>query len=128
MAATRTVRIAVIDDDDSFRTATEWLIKAHGFTAAGYASAKSFLDEYSEQDIDCIISDINMPEMTGLELKQCLNNRNSRIPVVFVSAQTDPSLPARVAEHGAAALLQKPFHGQNLMDAVMLAIAGREEA
>ncbi|MCY1666610.1 response regulator transcription factor [Rhizobium sp. SL86] len=127
MAVTRTVRIAVIDDDDSFRTATEWLMKAHGFAAAGYASARTFLDEYSEEDVDCIISDINMPGITGLELKQCLNKRSSHIPVIFVSAQTDPSLPARVAEHGGAALLQKPFHGQSLIAAVRLAVGETDE-
>lgn len=122
MASTGKARIVVIDDDDSFRTATEWLLKAHGFAALGYASGRSFLDAYSGENIDCIISDINMPDMTGLELKKCLNDLGSAIPVVFVSAQTDPSLPGRVLECGGAALLQKPFHGQNLVDAVNSAI------
>lgn len=128
MSVVRKVRIAVIDDDDSFRTATEWLMKAHGFAAAGYASARSFLDQDPEEDFDCIISDINMPEMSGIELKQCLNRRGSQIPVIFVSAQTDPSLPARVTEIGGAALLQKPFHGQNLVDSVKLAVGKAEES
>lgn len=118
MAIEKNARIAVIDDDDSFRAATEWLIKAHGLDALGFASASAFLDEYPHENVDCIISDINMPGMSGLELKQCLNNRGSDIPVIFVSAQSDPSLPERVLQIGAAALLQKPFHGQHLMDTV----------
>lgn len=122
MPSPRNVYIAVVDDDDSFRTATEWLVKSLGFDVVGYESAESFLDKCPARTADCIISDINMPGMTGIELKQRLNQEGIDIPVIFVSAQTDPALPQRVVECGGLALLQKPFHGQNLIDAIHHAI------
>lgn len=122
MPPPRNVHIAVIDDDDSFRTATEWLIRSLGFDVAGYESAESFLDMCPDRKADCIISDINMPGMTGIELKQRLNEVGVDVPVIFVSAQTDPILPRRVIESGGVALLLKPFQGQNLIDAITHAI------
>lgn len=122
MSPPRNVHIAVIDDDDSFRVATEWLVKSMGFDVFSYESAQSFLDKCPDRDTDCIISDINMPGMTGIELKERLNQEGIEVPVIFVSAQTDSSLPRRVRECGGLALLQKPFHGQNLIDAINHAI------
>lgn len=121
----RNVHIVIIDDDHSFRVATEWLMKSIGFDVAGYESAQSFLEGCPKRDTDCIISDINMPGMTGIELKQRLNEERIEVPVIFVSAQTDPNLPRRVIECGGYALLQKPFHGQNLIDAINQAIGNR---
>lgn len=122
MPPPRIAHIVVVDDDDSFRAATEWLIKSLGFEVAGYNSAQSFLEECPDRDTDCIISDINMPGMTGIELKQRLNAEGCRIPVIFVSAQTDPTLPHRVVECGGLALLQKPFQVQNLIDVLQHAL------
>lgn len=124
MSPPRNVHIVVVDDDDSFRDATEWLIKTLGYNVAVYESAESFLHECPDRNADCIISDINMPGMTGLELKERLNEEGNCVPVIFVSAQTDPSLPDRVVACGGLALLQKPFKGQNLIDAIMHAIEG----
>jgi FixJ family two-component response regulator len=121
------VHIAVIDDDDSFRAATELLIRSLGFDVNGYESAQSFLDRRSDRITDCIISDINMPGMTGIELKQRLNREGSEVPVIFVSAQTDTTLPRRVAECGGLTLLQKPFHGQSLIDAIHQAVTHRHQ-
>lgn len=128
MPASRNVHIAVIDDDDSFRTATEGLIRSLGYDVSGHASAESFLDTRPVWDPDCIISDIQMPGMTGIELKQRLNAEGSTVAVIFVSAQTDPTLPSKVKECGGLILLQKPFQGQVLIDAIHQAISdlGRE--
>lgn len=125
MPSPRNVNIVVIDDDDSFRSATEWLIQSIGYDVAGYNSAQSFLDSRPNRDTDCIISDIRMPGMTGIELKQCLNEEGVHVHVIFVSAQTDPTLPRRVVECGGLALLQKPFQGQDLIDEINRAIANR---
>lgn len=127
MPAPRKVHIVVIDDDDSFRAATEWLIKSIGVAVVGYESAQAFLDGCPERDTDCIISDINMPGMTGIELKERLNAEGVKIPVIFVSAQTDSALSRRVIECGGLALLQKPFHGQTLIDAIGQAIGDKLE-
>ncbi len=93
-----------------------------GFDVVGYESAQSFLDRCPDRDADCIISDINMPGMTGIEPEAALNEEGVEVPVIFVSAQTDTTLPHRVRECGGLALLQKPFHGQNLIDAINHAI------
>ena len=123
MSPPRNVHIAVVDDDDSFRDATEWLIRSLGFDVSGYASAEAFfLGVCADRKADCIISDINMPGLTGIELKQRLNEEGNKVPVIFVSAQTDPSLPHRVIACGGVALLQKPFQGRHLIDAVHRAI------
>lgn len=122
MAVIRKAKIAVVDDDDSFRAATEWLLKAHGFAVSSFGSARSYLDLHQEANIDCIISDISMPGMSGIELKQHLNGLGSSIPLIFVSAQTDATLSDRVASCGAHALLQKPFHGNDLIKAIQQAI------
>lgn len=114
----RTVHIVVIDDDDSFRAAMEWLLRSVGYTSSGYSSALSYLASPPGQKVDCIISDVNMPGMTGIELKERLNQDRIKVPVIFVSAQTDPALPMRVVECGGLALLQKPFQGQNLIDVI----------
>jgi FixJ family two-component response regulator len=125
MPPPRNVHIAVIDDDESFRTATGLLVRSLGFNVAGYESARSFLDRCSDRKTDCIISDINMPGMTGIELKQRLNQEGINVPVIFVSAQTDTTLPRRVMECGGLSLLQKPFHGQSLIDALYQALEYR---
>jgi len=125
MPPPRNVHIAVIDDDDSFRAATELLVRSLGFDVAGYESAQAFLDRCPGRNTDCIISDINMPGMTGIELKQRLNQEGIEVPVIFVSAQTDTTLPRRVIECGGMALLQKPFHGQKLIDAIHHAVEAR---
>jgi FixJ family two-component response regulator len=122
MPAPTNVHIVVIDDDDSFRIATEGLVRSLGYTVAGYASAEAFFDTQSARDADCIISDIQMPGMTGIEMKQRLNEEGTGIAVIFVSAQTDASLPRRVSECGGFILLHKPFHGQVLIDAIHRAI------
>lgn len=122
MPASRNVHIVVIDDDDSFRLAAEWLIKSLGYDVTGYESAESFLDMPPPRYADLIISDIQMPGMTGLEMKQRLNEEGHQVAVIFVSAQTDPALRRRVSECGGLALLQKPFHGRILIDAIHRAI------
>jgi len=122
MPASRNVHIVVIDDDDSFRIATERLIRSLGYAVTGYASAEAFLDLRPAQDADCIISDIQMPGMTGIEMKQRLNAEGYDVAVIFVSAQTDATLPRRIHECGGLILLHKPFHGQVLIDAIHQAL------
>jgi FixJ family two-component response regulator len=127
MPAPINVQIAVIDDDDSFRIATEALIRSLGYEATGYASAEVFLGDWPHQDADCIISDIQMTGMTGIEMKERLNEMGSGVAVIFVSAHTDATLPQRVRECGGFTLLQKPFHGQILIDAIDRALAALQE-
>lgn len=122
MPAHRNVLIAIIDDDDSFRAAMEGLIRSLGYKAAGYSSAKAFLDTHSDRRVNCVVSDIQMPGMTGIEMKQQLNKIGSAVPVIFVTAHTDAGLNQRVADCGGLLLLRKPFDAQALIDGVGLAL------
>lgn len=126
MPASRTVHIVVVDDDDSFRIATEGLIRSLGYSVTGYASAEAFLDRRQAPNADCIISDIQMPGMTGIEMKKQMNAEGYDVAVIFVSAQTDATLPRRIQECGGMILLHKPFHGQVLIDAIHQALGDTE--
>lgn len=116
------VLIAIIDDDDSFRTAMGGLIRSLGYKAAGFSSAEAFLDARSDCHADCLVSDIQMLGMSGIEMKQTLNRDGDTVPVIFVTAQTDAVLGRRVDECGGLLLLHKPFDGQHLIDGIHRAL------
>src|SRR5690606_19671428 len=116
MQAHRDVLIAIVDDDDSFRIAMEGLIGSLGYRAAGYAAAELFLGSETGRDADCIISHIQMPGMSGMEMKRRLDAEGRNMAVIFVTAHTDAALYRQAMECGAAALLHKPFEGQLLID------------
>lgn len=122
MPTHRNVLIAIIDDDDSFREAMEGLIRSLGYEAVGYSSAEAFLDTPSDHKVDCVVSDIQMPGMSGIEMKQQLNNAGFEAPVIFVTAHTDRSLNQRVEDCGGILLLRKPFDAQVLVDGLGLAL------
>lgn len=117
------VLIAIVDDDNSFRTATEGLMKSLGYKTAGFASATEFLEARPGLNPSCVISDIHMPGMSGIEMKQKMNDDGCDIAVIFVTAKSDVSLAKRVSECGGLILLYKPFSGQALIDAVHSGIA-----
>lgn len=108
--------IAVIDDDESFRIALVDLLCSLGYAASGFASANEFIAGDTEKSCDCIITDVHMPGMSGLELKVLLTSRGSDIPVIMVTAHAEPELGIRAAVVGAVCLLRKPFESDILID------------
>lgn len=118
MPTHRNVLIAIVDDDNSFRTATEGLMRSLGYDTAGFATAPEFLEALAGLNPACVISDIHMPGMSGIEMKQQMNDEGCDIAVIFVTAKSDASLVKRVSECGGFILLYKPFPGQALVDAV----------
>ena len=108
--------IAVIDDDESFRTALVGLLRMLECEAHGFASAVEFIDRGGEGSCDCIITDFNLPGMSGLDLIQLLTARGSTVPVIMVTGRTEPGLEAKAAASGAVCLLMKPFEEDALID------------
>jgi FixJ family two-component response regulator len=108
--------IAVIDDDEPFRTALVESLCSLGYRARGFASGEEFFAASGESSCDCVITDIHMPGMSGLDLQRLLMARDWRTPVIMITARGDPGLEARVAASGAVCLLKKPFGADALID------------
>jgi FixJ family two-component response regulator len=114
--------VLVVEDDDSMREAIERLLNAAGFGCAAYASAEALLARGVNADSACVISDLRLPGMSGLELLAALRERNLSLPFILITAYDEPGLREEAASCGAAAYLSKPFRGTTLLDAVREAI------
>lgn len=112
----REVLVAVVDDDESFRIAMIGLIRSLGYHAESYASAEAFLASANGREADCVISDVQMKGISGIELKHRLNAERCNVPLILVSAHADAGLDKEAADIGAVALLRKPFNGQVLVN------------
>src|SRR5215813_13684008 len=106
--ASATPLICVVDDDASVADSTRYLIHSFGFQAMAFASAREFLGYRYVEEVACLILDIRMPEMDGLELQHRLAQTNKRVPIVFVTAHANDSEVKRALEGGAVAVLRKP--------------------
>jgi FixJ family two-component response regulator len=107
--------IAVIDDDEPFRTALVESLCSLGYRARGFASGEEFFAASGESSCDCVITDIHMPGMSGLDLQRLLMARDLRLPVIMITARGEPGLDARVVASGAVCLLRKPFGADALI-------------
>jgi FixJ family two-component response regulator len=105
----RDLLIAVVDDATSFRTALVESLGALGYQARGFASAEEFISWEAEASCNCVIADVHMPGMSGLELARLLNARRRRVPIVMITAHSDSSIDVQAAASGAVCLLRKPF-------------------
>ena len=112
----RELLIAVIDDDESFRMALVESLRSLGYGARGFASAEEFISWEADKSCDCVITDIHMPGMSGLDLARQLTGRRRGVPVVMVTARSDLGIDARAAANGAICLLRKPFETDALID------------
>jgi FixJ family two-component response regulator len=110
--------VFVVDDDESVRRALERLMRSAGFDVRVFSSAQDFLDQGCQNTWGCLILDVRMPWMDGLELQDKLNACGSKIPVVFITAHYDVSTKEQAMKAGAVAFIQKPFDDQVLLDAV----------
>ena len=114
--------ISVVDDDEAIRQALEMLLESAGFEVEVFASAQQLLSSNRLSEVECLIADVRMPGMTGLELQHELAATGSRIPIIFITAHGDDRARARALRAGAAAFLLKPFSEQALLDAVQAAL------
>ena len=112
--------ISIVDDDDTVRAATESLVRSLGFKARTFASAEAFLQSTSPRETRCLILDVQMPNMSGIELQTRLSELGFEIPIIFITAYPDEAVRRRAMEAGAVAFLLKPFdvYGQRFIDCI----------
>jgi FixJ family two-component response regulator len=116
------VVISIIDDDEPTRSAVAALMRAKGFSPSTYESAESFLDARGQETSQCIITDIFMPGMSGIGLKQRLNEYGCAVPVIMISARLEDRLQNAALEAGAFCVLRKPFKAHALIQCVERAL------
>jgi FixJ family two-component response regulator len=117
------LKISIVDDDESVREALKSLLKSVGFQADAFASAEEFLGSGELPRTACLILDVRMPGMSGVELQERLSVSHRGLRIVFISAHADDEARARALENGAVAFLQKPFSDEALLDAIDAAAA-----
>jgi FixJ family two-component response regulator len=117
--------IAVIDDDASVRTATDNLLSSHGYLVDTFASAEEFLQSARLKDSSCIIADVQMSAMSGLDLLDHMRAQGYAAPFIFITAFPEASVRARAMKAGAIGFLAKPFTGLALLDCVKTALNRR---
>ena len=114
--------VAVVDDDDSVRTAMQGLLKSLGLQARVYASGEEFLDSGHHHETACLIADISMPGMSGLDLQARLNAERCQIPTIFITAHGDEEMRLQAMRAGAVEFLPKPFDDELLVESVRAAL------
>ena len=114
--------VAIVDDDESVRGALQGLMKAVGLPAKAFASAEEFLDSGEQVQTACLITDIRMPGMSGLDLQTKLNTENCRIPTIFITAHGDAKMRMQALRSGAVEFLAKPFNDDVLLESVRAAL------
>jgi FixJ family two-component response regulator len=114
--------ITVVDDDAAIREAVQSLLRSVGLRAEGFASAPECLQSGQLQDTVCLIVDVRMPGMSGLELQQRLTTAQCPLPILFITAHGDAATRARALSAGAVGFLDKPFSEEGLLRAVQAAL------
>ena len=118
----KTKLVAILDDDDSVRSALQGLLKVVGLPAQAFASAEEFLQSGRQHQTACLIADIRMPGMSGLELQAQLNAEHCRIPIIFITAHGDTKMRIQALRAGAVEFLAKPFDDEVLLESVQAAL------
>jgi FixJ family two-component response regulator len=116
---TRVPLISIVDDDDSLRNSL-------GFRAQGFSSAEAFLNSNQAHDTACMILDVRMPGMNGLDLQHQMTAANWHIPIIFITSHTDGEARARALKAGAVDFLYKPFREEDLLNAIDRALKQSE--
>jgi FixJ family two-component response regulator len=114
--------IAIIDDDASVRATTDSLVRSLGYVVYTFASAADFLRSNRLDDLSCVIADVQMPGMSGVELQAHLLAQGNRVPFIFFTAFPDEQIRARALKAGAICYLTKPFDGDSLVQGLQVAL------
>jgi FixJ family two-component response regulator len=122
-AGERDPTVFVVDDDEAVRASLRLLLKSLGIRAITNSSAAEFLAEYDPEHPGCIILDVRMPGMSGLELQDELNRRGAIIPVIFITGHGDVPMAVEAMQHGAVDFLQKPFSDKDLTNRIQQALS-----
>jgi len=114
--------VFIVDDDSSVRRSLERLIQSVGLTAKSFASAEQFIQSGHREETGCLVLDVRMPEISGLDLQEKLSGAGILLPIIFISGHATVPMSVRAMKAGAMDFLQKPFGEQDLLDAVYRAI------
>jgi FixJ family two-component response regulator len=118
----KTKLVAIVDDDELMRSALQGLLKSAGLPVRAFSSAEEFLNSCNREQAACLITDIRMPGISGLELQAKLEAEHLRIPTVFITAHGDAEMRTQALRAGAIEFLPKPFDDEILLDSVRLAL------
>jgi FixJ family two-component response regulator len=118
--------ISIIDDDASVRVATNRLVRSLGYVAHTFESADDFLQSSHVDDSSCVIVDVQMPGMSGIELQKMLIAKGCVVPIIFITAFPEESVRAKAMKAGAVCFLSKPFDGPVLIECIDSALRGRD--
>jgi FixJ family two-component response regulator len=118
----KTKLVAIVDDDDSMRSALHGLLQSADLPAQAFASAEEFLNSGQQHQIACLIADIRMPGMSGLELQAQLNSQRCRVPIIFITAHGDEKMRMQALRAGAVEFMAKPFNDEALLESVRAAL------
>jgi len=114
--------VFVVDDDPAMRKSLRWLIESVGLDVESYATAHEFLDAYDPDQAGCLVVDVRMPGMSGLDLQEKLNQLKIGIPIIIITGHADVSMAVRAMKSGAVDFIEKPFSDQALLDRIQSAI------
>ena len=118
----RILLIAIVDDDDALRNSLDNLLRSVGFRAQGFSSAEAFLRSNHVRETACLILDVRMPGMNGLELQRQMVAANWQLPIIFITSHADDDAQAQALEAGAVAFLYKPCREEDLLQAIDMAL------
>lgn len=111
----QTPTIYVVDDDEAMRDSMSWLLEGEGYRVACFDSAESFLKARRDEMRGCLVLDVRMPEMSGLELHERLDALGSQLPIIFVTGHGDVPMAVSALQRGACDFIEKPFHNEDLL-------------
>jgi FixJ family two-component response regulator len=114
--------ISIVDDDETFRNSLDDLVQSLGFQTQGFPSAEGFLSSSQARDTACLILDVRMPGMNGLDLQRRIVAAGWTIPIIFITSHAGDDVRARALEAGAVAFLHKPFREEELLNAIDAAL------
>ena len=114
--------VAIVDDDRSVQSALKDLMESTGLSARCFGSAEEFLESDQRNQTGCLVADIRMPGMSGLELQSKLEADGSRIPIIFITAHSDAKMKVQAMKAGAVEFLSKPFDDEVLLEKVQVAL------
>lgn len=114
--------VHLIDDDEAVRESLEMLLEASGFAVTAYASATAFLDRLHDAPCGCVITDVRMPEVSGLELLRRLSDRLAEFPVIVLTGEADVPMAVEALKNGALDLIEKPYAAEAILSAVRLGL------
>ena len=115
--------VYVVDDDEALRDSLRWLLESAGYRAATYSTAERFLTAYRPGFASCLVLDVRMPGLTGLELQQELNRRGKSLPIIFITGHGDVPMAVTAVKNGAYHFLEKPFKDAQLLKVIEQAAA-----